>query len=253
MTPYYSDEHVTLILGDALEVLDGIGDTFDAVVTDPPYGETALEWDRWPAGWPSAVAAVSRSMWCFGSMRMFLDRRDDFAEWKLSQDIVWEKHTGTSLANDRFRRIHEHALHWYRGDWGGIRHETPRVKREGPKVATVVTNYETPAYTQGAKAGRFWEDDGTRLQTSVLRARTMHRQGAINPTQKPVPILEPLIEYACPPGGVVLDPFAGSGSTAIAARNLGRRAVLIEAREEQCEKTAVRLSQGVLDFGEVTA
>jgi len=74
---------------------------------------------------------------------------------------------------------------------------------------------------------------------------------AIHPTEKPTGILEPLIAYACPTGGVVLDPFAGSGSTGITARNLGRRAVLIEAREVQCEATAIRLAQGVLDFGGV--
>ena len=60
---------------------------------------------------------------------------------------------------------------------------------------------------------------------------------------------ENLIAYGCPPGGLVLDVFAGSCSTLVAARNSGRRAVGIELREEQCAKAVEwRLSQAVLPF-----
>ena len=89
------------------------------------------------------------------------------------------------------------------------------------------------------------EDGGPRLMRSVQFVRSMHGS-AIHPTEKPIGILDPLIRYSCPPGGLVLDPFAGSGSTLDAARRSGRRAIGIEAREDYCEAIANRLAQGVL-------
>lgn len=245
MTPYYADADVTLYLGDMREVLPGLGLTVDCVVTDPPYGETSLAWDRWPDGWPAAAAAAARSMWCFGSMRMFLDRRDEFTAWKLSQDVVWEKPNGSSFAADRFKRVHEFALHWYRGEWGRIHHETPRVAVHHRTKGNVSTGAVRAAHT-GVIGSGTWSDDGTRLVRSVIQAASMWRRGSVHPTEKPAEVLQPLIQYACPPGGLVLDPFAGSGSTAVAARLTGRRAVLIEADERYCEVIAKRLAQGVL-------
>ena len=244
---YYSDDSVTLYHGDFRDVLPTLGDvTFGAIVTDPPYGETSLDWDIWPLGWPAAVAPYAKSMWCFGSMRMFLDRRDEFAAWKLSQDIVWRKNRGSGFATDRFARIHEHALHWYQGDWAGVHHETPRVPRTGPEKA--VTRRASSPHTGKISNDVPYVDDGLRLTSSVLDHRNLQGTHPINPTQKPTGILEPLIAYSCPLGGVVLDIFGGSASTAVAARAIGRRAVLIEKRESQCESAATRLSQGVLDL-----
>jgi site-specific DNA-methyltransferase (adenine-specific) len=247
--PYYVDDRVTLYLGDFREVLPTLDVKADLIVTDPPYGETSLDWDRWPDGWLTEAAKYARSMWCFGSMRMFLDRRDEFAAWKLSQDVVWEKHRPSTVATDRFARIHEHATHWYHGPWGDIQHQTPKVPHLGPRRATA-HRAAIPANIRGDLGAVSWEDDGTRWHPSVVRARTMHRNGAINETEKPTGIVEPLIAYGCPPGGLVVDLFAGSCSTLVAARNLGRRAIGIEKREAQCEKAALRLAQDVLDFGE---
>jgi site-specific DNA-methyltransferase (adenine-specific) len=247
--PYFTDGAVTLYLGKMEEVLPLLGQ-FDCAVTDPPYGETSLAWDRWPDGWPSLVAEHTRSMWCFGSLRMFLDRRDEFTGWLLSQDVVWEKHTGSGFATDRFRRVHEHALHWYRGGWSEVHHEAPRVPSQRPNRGRAVLGRTKPTHT-GDVASKGWEDDGTRLQTSVVYAPSMHGV-AIHPTEKPVGILDPLIRYACPPGGTVLDPFAGSASTLVAARDSGRHAIGIERHEPYAERAALRLQQQSL-FGGVSA
>ena len=248
MIPYYQDDAVTLWHGDFRDVLPSLGVKADLILTDPPYGETSLDWDEWPAYWPNLVTDYARSMWCFGSMRMFLDRRDDFSLWKLSQDIVWEKHNGSGFAADRFKRIHEHALHWYQGAWSDVRHEVPTTP---DATARTSRRKKRPPHMGEIGYDRYISlDGGPRLMTSILFEKSMHGR-AINETEKPVPLLEPLIQYGCPPGGLVLDVFAGSASTLIAARNMGRKAIGIEKRESQCEAAAKRLSQGVLDFGGV--
>lgn len=244
MGPYYEDEWVTLYHGDCRELLPSLG-RFDAAIVDPPYGDTSLAWDRWVPGWPRRVAQHTNQMWCFGSLRMFLTHVDEFASWTYGQEIVWEKHNGSGFHADRFKRVHEFAVHWYWGHWSEL-HTEPQFTMDA--IARAVRRKERPAHT-GVIADSTYEseDGGPRLMRSVLRVRSMHGR-ALHPTEKPSGILEPLISYSVIGGGRVLDPFAGSGSTLAAAKGLGRRAVGIEADERYCEIAAKRLAQDTL-FG----
>lgn len=245
MTPYYEDEQVRLFMGDCREIVPALGLTVDCIVADPPYGETSLAWDRWPDNWPTAISDAAKSMWCFGSMRMFLDRRDEFRFWRLSQDVVWRKQQAVGAVTDRFRRVHEFGLHWYRGLWGDVYHEA--VKDHGPaRHKRIVKRGAEGAAWHGERGLSYWADDGSRYAVSVIDVPNMLKQNPLHPTEKPMGILDPLIRYACPPGGTVLDPFAGSGSSAEAARLTGRKAILIEADERYCELIARRMSQTVL-------
>jgi site-specific DNA-methyltransferase (adenine-specific) len=261
MNPYWEDLDTGLQLycGDMREILPALDIQADCLIVDPPYAETRLAWDRWPTGWLKVAAAHSTSMWCFGSQRMFFDHLDEFrADWTLSQDViahddgrpvygdvnvVWEKHNGSGFATDRFKRVHEHALHWYRGPWDSAHQAVPVEKSgrrgggEGGMRATATAREHT-----GKIAARVWDgSDGTRLMRSVIKVRSMHGRG-INKTEKPLGILDPLISYGCPPGGLVVDPMAGSCSVLEAARLSGRPAIGIEVREDQCEAAARRLS-----------
>ena len=86
------------------------------------------------------------------------------------------------------------------------------------------------------------EDGGPKLMESVIYARSCHGY-AVNETQKPEAIVAPLIQYSVPPGGLVVDCFAGSGTTLAVARKTGRRSIGIELREDQCQRIVERLSQ----------
>lgn len=247
---YFTDGTVTLFHGDMRELIHELDINADACVTDPPYGDTTLAWDKWPAEWPLEVAHKTHSLWCFGSMTMFFARLSDFVDagWRMSQDIVWEKHNGSGFAADRFKRVHEHAIHWYRGLWRDVYHEAIREVAHAKYVAGIASADSRVPHT-GEIGPHSYKDDGKRMLRSVIKARSMHGR-AIHPTEKPGAILDPLIRYSVPPGGLVLDPFAGSGSTLLTARSLGRRAIGIEADEKYCEAAAKRLAEPDL-FGGV--
>lgn len=248
MRPYYEQGGIAIYHGDCREVLCRLADesaTVDVVLTDPPYGETSFDWDRRVAEWPALVEPLltrKGSLWCFGSLRYFLDQRDAFAAYNLAQEIVWEKHNGSIFHADRFRRVHELLVHFYpkRAQWADV-HKAPQFTLDA--TARTVRRKGRPAHSRHIDAGAYVsQDGGPRLMRSVQQVRSCHGS-ALHPTQKPEGIVRPALAYSLPPGGLVLDPFMGSGTTLLVAREMGARAIGIEIDERYCEVAAKRLAQ----------
>jgi site-specific DNA-methyltransferase (adenine-specific) len=212
MRPYYQDDFVTLYHGDCLtEHREWL--TADVLVTDPPYG---MAYRSGRTG--SAPILGDQSMTVRDDA---LDAWGDkpalvFGTWKQPrpersrQLIVWDKRGGAGFSGD------------LKMPWATITEEIYVLGRgwTGRRVPAI---YSVP----------------------TLHSRHPERYG--HPTPKPVPLMEQLLEK-CPPG-VITDPFAGSGATLAAAKNVGRRVIGVELEERWCEVIATRCSQ--IDPGSV--
>ena len=210
-TPYYSNEFVQLFLGDCLKVTEWLA--ADVLVTDPPYGYAHS------SGW-------------FGPFRGEAIAGDDdlttrdaaLAAWGMRPSLVfgsWKmpKPEGTHA-----------VLTWDKGDAAGMGDLSVPWKPNTEEVYVIGKGFS-----------------GSR-DSSILRAQvvTWASKGREHPNMKPLALMQALIAK-CPPG-VIADPFAGSGSTLVAAKALGRHAIGVELEERYCEIAARRLAQDVLDF-----
>lgn len=239
---------IRILTGDCRYV--DLGGPHDACITDPPYGDTSLDWDSRVDGWIASMALALKpaaSVWVFGSMRflapLFLDMERH--RFTYSQDIVWEKQNGTGFHADRFRRVHEHAVLFYRGAWADVYH-SPQFTQDA--TARTVRRKTRPTHTGHIDAGSYESiDGGPRLERSVQYVANEHGR-AIHPTQKPLELLQKLIRYSVPEGGSVLDMFGGSGSTAMAARLEGRVCTCVEI-----DPSTAKLSSAWLDGGPLFA
>jgi len=95
----------------------------------------------------------------------------------------------------------------------------------------------------------YHEDDGAGLCRNIWRIPPGALTGARHPAVMPAELARRCIRRSTWPGESVLDPFAGWGTTLLAARQLGRRALGIEVSGAHCELAARRLAEGVFDFG----
>ena len=216
MTLYYQDDHVTLYHGDCLtehrEWLDA-----DVLVTDPPYGVAYTS---------GRVEGRKRNTTGIKNDKTPAIRDAAIAEWGERPYIAFG-----SWRVPKPERVRQ-TLIWDKGDDPGT----------GDLTMPWGSSYEE-IYVSGK--GKIWSGGRT---VSVLRYnKPLGSDRPDHPTPKPIPLMESLVSR-CPPG-VIADPFAGSGPTLIAARNLGRKAVGVELEEKYCEIIAKRLDQQVIDFG----
>nr|DAE95248.1 MAG TPA: adenine-specific methyltransferase [Caudoviricetes sp.] len=218
--PYYEDDQVTLYHGDCREVTEWL--EADVLVTDPPYGMnfqsghrdkklTKIAGDE-----DTAVRDAVAALWGTDRPALMFGRWSVPAPAGERQRLIWHKASTPGMGDltlpwgPNFEDIHLLGRGWDREATGL------------PRVGAVITT------TQGRGGGVDTEN------------KTGH------PTPKPVGLMERLIERC--PAGVVADPFAGSGATLLAARNLGRRSIGVELEERYCETIAARLSEPVLDL-----
>lgn len=225
--PYYEDDLVTLYHGDCREITAWLG--ADVLVTDPPYG---VRWESHHGG--RRADQVARN----GAATQTRDaiQNDSTPEARDAALAAWGRRPAIVFGSWRIARPDRlHALLiWHKeGAYSALSH------------APFFTNHEE-IYVLGSE----WPTPDKPLR-SVLTT-TEHRSQAVrdggHPTPKPVGLMEALIDR-CPPG-TIADPFAGSGSTLVAAKQLGRRAIGIELEERYCEIAAKRLAQDTL-FGGV--
>ena len=233
-----------LLHGDCREIMENEG-PFDLIIADPPYGDTSLTWDHQVEGWLHTAyyrLKPSGSIWMFGSMRSFMSVGFAVAQAGLryAQDIVWEKHNGSGLHADRFKRVHEHVVQFYRANvaWSQVWNE---VQTTADATARTVRRKSTPAHHMGRRAKSSYQsvNGGPRIMRSVIAIPSCHGH-AIHPTEKPVDLLQILIRTSCPAGGLVGDFFAGSGAVAEACVSSGRDYVGCEIDPEMVEKARTR-------------
>lgn len=238
MKPFYSDELRTIYCGDCRDIMPSLP-LVDLVVTDPLYGVTSFKWDKRVEGWLELLPVKPEAtLWCFGSFRTFMGV--SFPGWRLAQDIIWEKHNGSNFHADRFKRVHELVVQFYQQEtpWSRV-YKNPVFTMDATR--RTLRRKKRPPHMGDIGEGPYHsEDGGPRLQRSVIYMRSCHGH-AQHPMQKPVELIEILVKYSCPPGGTVLDCFMGSGSTLLAASNLGFKSIGIDIELQHCKNAVGRL------------
>jgi site-specific DNA-methyltransferase (adenine-specific) len=221
MKPYYDHAGITIYHADCRDILPTLdAGSVDLVLTDPPYGVDYR-----------APGKINRTGW---------------RAW--GRDVAFDPIVGDDEPFDPspflcFPRV---ALF-------GANHFSSRLPDSRGWVIWDKREDVTPddfadcdfIWTNRDKAARIhrqlWRGLSRRGEENIALQRKLH------PAQKPVALLRFLIDYCdCPDNGLILDPFLGSGTTLVAAKMLGRRAIGIEIEERYCEIAAKRLSQEVL-------
>lgn len=252
--PYYSDEHVTLYHGDCLEVMQALEPgSVHHVITDPPYSEHVHGNSRSGRMRPAndrggRYGADTRRNVDLGFDHLSNEERAQAAahfarlatRWVMAFSDVESAHLwADDLANAGLNYVRT-------GAWIKIGC-TPQFSGDRP-----ATGHEsiTICHQPGRKR---WNGGGKHAIWSHPIVLGRGRTGGVrlHTTQKPKPLMLELIGQFTDEGETILDPYAGSGTTLDAAKQLGRKAIGVELEERYCEIAARRLSQGVLDFGEL--
>lgn len=260
--------------GDCFEVMKGFDDdSIDTVITDPPYGIGLDTWDK-PIDIGAFTQEVDRLLKPDG-FYVFFGQMPTMVEWILEsrkrfnyrEHISWVKRNG--LMSCRLTRTHEDILIWSknRAKFYKTKGKYTDVKVEG-LYNDVVTIQTIKRYIDDLVNGRSYIQHRSNKSNAIYnrmrsfpvfsrspefvnftnvwsfvpanRLKHNHDQQG-HPTQKPVRVMERLVEMLTLKDMLILDPFCGSGTTGVACAMLGRDYVMIEQSEQYCEMARKRI------------
>lgn len=240
LTPYYQDDAVTLYNGDCREVLPQLGPV-DDVVTDPPYCSGGFS----ESGKQTAKGMGLRS--------------------ETINDIGWFVNDSMSTAGICW--LMSHVSGWCNRilppggtltaftDWRMVAHLSPAIESGGFRYTNLlVWKKPNPGLGNGFRAqhelAMHFSKGGGKYNTcnygNIIDCARVHTSDREHQTQKPIEVIQRIIEVVSAPGEIILDPFAGSGTTLVAAKNLGRKSIGVEIDRAYCDIIVNRLRQEVL-------
>jgi len=237
---------------DALSGLARIPDgSIDLILTDPPYNlgkdygnasdqQTVDDYLRWTEQWIDAALPKLKPN---GSLYIFLTWRfspEIFVLLKkrmtMMNEIIWDRRVPSMGGSVRsFSSVHD-TIGFF------VRRKDYYFDLDAVRIAYDAETKK--ARSRSIFIGAKWLEVGYNPKDlwSVSRLHKEHPERADHPTQKPLEIIERMVKASCPPDGVVLDLFMGSGTTAIAARRCGRSFVGFELNPDYCAIIDERLA-----------
>jgi DNA modification methylase len=262
MTPHVNDPDFQLYVGDALEVLRELPDeSADCCVTSPPYLDARPEYPS-----PSlhqfedifrelgrvvtgpAIWNVGR-LWREGIELLWwvdLLRAADRAGWSLVDTLIWVKPNANPIQGEVFANSHEYAF--VLGEPGAVLNidavRTPYAESSVARLKRGWTNHigTKNQHSERRRSIAELHDAGARPRSFVV-VPTGRDKGNTHPAPMAENFAAHLVAVASWPTETVIDPFAGSGTTCLAARKLGRKSIGIELNPEYAELAARRLQQ----------
>lgn len=238
-----------LILGDCRKIMPKLkAQSFDMILCDLPYGITACKWDSiipFKDLWENYLrlikprgAIVLTASQPFTSFLVCSQPKLFRHEW------IWKKNAGSNFAQTKYAPMKEHESVLVFGKVSPNYYPIKQVRNEsGLKRAKYSLNSAKPrqdgVYATTNKNGYSKESLSTMRCPSSLQL--FNRERGLHPTQKPVALFEYLIRTYSKPGNRVLDNCIGSGTTAVACENLGRRWVGIEKDPEYFDVAVNRI------------
>jgi len=243
-----------IICGDAAMVLPKLSTkAFDLLFADPPYNLTkrfgeekfktksADEYEQWLDSWLSACVPLLKgtaSIYICGDWRSSAAiQRAGSKYFKLQNRITWEREKGRG-AKRNWKNSAEDI--WFFTMSDDFTFNLDDVKQRRRVIAPYRENGRPKDWSE-SEDGNFRDTHPSNIWTDVTVPFWSMPENTDHPTQKPEKLVAKIILASTNPGNLVLDPFAGSGTTAVVAKKLGRDFVAIESDENYCLLTVKRL------------